>query len=185
MEIITEPSFLNIKNIDETVCPFCNDSLKKEIKKGWYLAYECGYCSYSNRPFAMGSSSLESHYPEGCKCRYAEKDFMYLICANCCNPKCAKCDIVIEIGYTYDPNRICDKCKRKLEIEKIKIEKEKFNDNWKKITPQEKLKLYGLEKIRILAKCKGIKGYSKYKKNELVNLLTPLVIDEDFPIKKK
>jgi hypothetical protein len=47
----------------------------------------------------------------------------------------------------------------------------------------EKLELYGINKLRILAKNKGIKKISQYKKAELINILKPIVSDTDFPIK--
>ena len=59
----------------------------------------------------------------------------------------------------------------------------KFINIWKTTTPQEKLNLYGIAKLKILAKNKKIKGYSDYKKNELINILLPLVNENDFPIK--
>lgn len=34
-------------------------------------------------------------------------------------------------------------------------------------------------------KNKGFKGFSKYKKNDLINILLPLINDTDFPIKNK
>jgi len=42
--------------------------------------------------------------------------------------------------------------------------------------------MYGIKKLKILAKNIKIIGFSKYKKNELINILMPIVISEDFPI---
>jgi hypothetical protein len=63
--------------------------------------------------------------------------------------------------------------------------KHEFNNKWKNTTPQEKLDLYGSKKLQILAKNKKIKGYSKYKKHELIVILSPLVNENDFPIKSE
>ena len=48
---------------------------------------------------------------------------------------------------------------------------------------EEKLKLYGKQKLSILAKRKNIKNYSKLSKNELINELSPITKDHDLPIK--
>lgn len=53
---------------------------------------------------------------------------------------------------------------------------------WNTLSPQEKLKLCNVAKLKILARNKNLKGYSKYKKHELLNLLTPMVTNNDFPI---
>jgi hypothetical protein len=78
MNIRTKPYDLNILNKNIIHCPCCNDILIKKIKMGSYLVDECGYCRYSDRPFTMRSSSLQSHYPDGCQCRYEEKQFIYI-----------------------------------------------------------------------------------------------------------
>jgi hypothetical protein len=43
--------------------------------------------------------------------------------------------------------------------------------------------MYGIIKLKKLAKMKNLKGYSKYNKNELIEKLKLLVNDNDFPIK--
>ena len=43
--------------------------------------------------------------------------------------------------------------------------------------------MYGIIKLKTLAKNKNLKGYSQYKKSELINKLNPLVNESDFPIK--
>ena len=70
-------------------------------------------------------------------------------------------------------NILCDVCDKKI----------KFNNKWDKSTPNDKLLTYGIEKLRILAKQKNIKGRSKMNKQELINSLTNNVLDSDFPIK--
>ena len=176
MEIRTDPSFLKLDNINIINCPYCDELLHKEVKEGKYLINECGYCRYSDRPFTIGSSSLNQHYSNGCSCEYSKQNYMYIICNNCLNPKCNNCDNKLTIGYTYEPNRLCSTC--------INIQnKDKFNNKWYSSTPHEKLNLYGIIKLKILAKNKNIKGYSKYTKKELVEQLIPLVNENDFPIK--
>jgi hypothetical protein len=171
MENRFEPYNLQIKDINIDICPCCNSILQKEIRKGNYLINgECGYCRYSEKSFVTYSSSWQQHYPDGCTCKYGEKDYLYIICENCKSlkiPKCLNCC-----------NKNCDSvmCSKY-------IEKTKFNNIWKTTTPQEKLHLYGSKKLKILAKNKKIKEYSKYKKNELINILSSLVNENDFPIK--
>jgi len=171
-----EPSFLKINDINIINCPCCNEILNKEVKKGAYLINECGYCIYSDRPFTIGSSSLNQHYSNGCSCEYGEKDYTYISCNKCLNPKCNNCDNKLILSYTYEPDRICSMCNDKKN-------KEDFNIKWKLSTSQEKLQLYGIVKLKTLAKNKNIKGYSKYTKKELIEQLSSLVNEKDFPIK--
>ena len=170
MEIRTIP--YNLHKIDSINCNCCNFILQKIISKGQYLIVECGYCRYSDRAFATYSSSWQQHYPNGCTCTYGEKDFLYISCENCNSPTCIKCKNVSKCCNTNCSSLICSTC----------IEKNKFSNNWKSSTPKEKLNFYGIEKLKILAKYKNIKGYSKHKKNELIKILSDLVNNDDFPI---
>jgi hypothetical protein len=45
------------------------------------------------------------------------------------------------------------------------------------------MNLYTSEKLKILAKNKKIKGYSKYTKKELISMLSQLVNETDIPRK--
>lgn len=174
MEIRSEPYNLQIKDKDIMTCPCCNLLLQKEIRKGKYLIDdECGYCTYSDRPFASNSSSLYQHYPSGCSCTYGEQDYLYISCENCKSPICMKCKTTMCCSNIKCGSIECDQC----------IKKTEFNNKWKTTMPQEKLNLYGIEKLKILAKNKKIKGYSTYKKHELINILSSLVNENDFPIK--
>jgi hypothetical protein len=164
MEIRCEPYELLINDKNIINCIICNNLL---IKEGSYLINDCGYCRYSDRPFVIGSSSLYNHYPEGCTCEYGKKEFLYIICNICKFPKCNKCGIKI--------NNCISKCNN--------CEKNKFNEKWNISNPIEKLNMYGIIKLKKLAKMKNLKGYSKYNKNELIEKLKLLVNDNDFPIK--
>jgi hypothetical protein len=172
MEIRTEPYTLKFdSNIN--VCPCCNSILQKEIKSGKYLiGSECGYCRYLDRPFGGCGNTASSHYG-GCSCEYGEKDYLYISCKKCLFPKCIKCGDKCYCKGDDCNNIICRKC----------IKTTEFNNKWNTSTPQEKLNTYAIKKLQILAKNKKIKGFSKYKKNELINILIPLVSNEDFPIK--
>jgi len=171
MEIISVPYELNINDCNIINCKICNNFLIKEIKKGSYLINECGYCRYSDRPFALGSSSLNNHYSEGCTCKYDKKEYLYITCNICKFPKCNKCGINLNNCISA-----CNNCK-------IILEKNIFTNKWNLSTPFEKLNMYGIIKLKKLAKNKNIKGYSKYNKNELIEKLKILVNDNDFPIK--
>ena len=166
MEIRREPYNLQINDNSDILCPCCNNILIKEIKKGNYLIdYECGYCRYLDRPFGGCGNTATAHYGE-CSCKYGEKDYIYVICENCKSPKCIKCKQLISCCNKNCGLVICVKCDD---------EKTKFNNNWKTTLPKEKLHLYGIKKLVVLAKNKKIKGYSKNKKHELIN-------ENDFPI---
>jgi hypothetical protein len=91
---------------------------------------------------------------------------IYVIC-NICQNKYE------QSMHDTKPTNMCKECKEKIE----------FNNKWNKTSPQEKLNIHGIIKLKKLAKNKNLKGYSKYKKSELINKLKPLVIESDFPIK--
>jgi hypothetical protein len=88
--------------------------------------------------------------------------------------KCIKCNKEIkQIGIK---NIICKDCKEK-EV------KDEFINNFKKSSPNDKLKFYGKQKLLTLAKNKKIKGLYTMTKNELINNLSSIVSEQDFPIK--
>ena len=88
-----------------------------------------------------------------------------------------------------EPNRIQEESNSKILIEtKICNEtyvqdeniifKNKWNDGVKG-----KLSCYGLTKLLLFAKSKYIKGYTKYSKDELIELLGKYSVEGDFPIR--
>ena len=132
---------------------------------------ECNYCSYLDRPFGYCGNTTRTHYG-GCSCIYEEKEFLLISCETCKYSKCINCKNNIECcneNCSIRPRK-CYKCYE-------------FIDKWKNTTPKEKLNLYGIEKLKILAKQKEIKGYSKYRKHDLICILSPLVSENDFPIR--
>jgi len=121
MEIETEPFSLKISDININNCPSCSSKLiKKEytrkekiktcLKCNWS---ECGWCRYSDRPFASFSSSLNNHYPDGCycepypsnlncECEFKNIQVYKITCNNCRIPKCKDCKMNI-INTDYKP----------------------------------------------------------------------------------
>ena len=172
LEIRTDPYNLQINDDSIVYCPCCNNVLVKQVNKGNYLIDgDCGYCRYLDRPFGGCGNTAATHFG-GCSCEYGEKDYLYISCENCKSPKCLKCQTSISCRNQKCGSIVCDTC----------IKRAQFNDTWKTTTPQEKLDLYGIVKLKILAKNKNVKGYSKYTKRELINTLSPLVNENDFPI---
>ena len=173
LEIRCEPYTLQIKDSTIVNCPCCDSTLQQHIRKGNYLIHECGYCVYLDRPFGGCGTTAESHYG-GCSCTYGEKMCLYISCEKCTSSTCIQCKKSLSCRNTNCtlPTRCMD-CSNKYD----------FNNKWKNTTPQEKLHLYGSEKLKLLARNKNIKGYSKYKKHELIHILSPLVKESDFPIK--
>jgi hypothetical protein len=172
MEIRTEQYTLKFDS-NSNVCLCCNNKLHKEIKRGNYLiGNECGYCGYSDRPFGGCGNTASSHYG-GCSCEYGEKNYLYISCKKCLSPSCVKCGCKCYCSGEGCNEIICSNC----------LKTENFNNNWNKSTPAEKLNMYGIKKLQILAKNKEIKGFSKYNKMDLINILQPFVNEKDFPIK--
>jgi len=121
MDINTKPFGLKIIDINNNNCPDCNSKLiknktirKKKIKTCKKCSWsDCGYCKYSDRPFAIGSSTLNNHYPDGCcckpypsdldcECEYKNIDVLIITCNNCRIPKCNDCKVNI-INNNYKP----------------------------------------------------------------------------------
>ena len=161
MQVRCEPSHLQITDENTVHCPRCKDVLQKEIRQGNSLLKECSQCNYDSRPFALCRSPFAES--GSCTCEYEEIEYIHIICNTCIVPRCSKCS---------QPHRgICPSCKEK-----------EFKDKWRTSTPQGKLHLYGVAKLRILAKNKQLTGYSKWTKDELIARLTPIVHDTDYPI---
>lgn len=118
--------------------------------------YECKRCR-----------SSWSCYSTICECDYEYVKTTVYECDACNNRKCIGCGMQCI-------NKYCIKC----------LSKQAFNKSWKTLSPKDKLKLYGVIKLKVLAKNKKVKGYSKYKKQQLIDILSPLVVKSDFPIKK-
>ena len=172
MEIRIEPYNLQIKD-DSNICPCCSNAVIKTVKKEkGLIGSECGYCRYLDRPFGgCGNTAINCY--GGCSCQYGEQDYMYITCENCKSPKCMKCKSNMNCRNEKCGSVVCSSC----------IEQKQFTNIWKSSSPEEKLYLYGIQKLKILAKNKKIKTYSIYNKNELIDLLIPLVNENDFPIK--
>lgn len=170
MEIRTDPPSLRVKDANSIICPCCQNTLTYEIVRKRYFI-ECGLCIYSDRPFGGLSPQLGE-----CDCKWSEseKDFLYIRCFHCKTTTCKKCKKPLACDNEKCGSVVCSDC----------VEKQGFNRLWKTKTPQEKLEFYGMTKLKVLAKIKNVQGYSKYKKHELITSLSPLVTDDDFPIKK-
>ena len=172
MDIKIYPKTLNINN-ETLLCPCCKNKLFREIKKDKYLKTECTNCRrydrYTDRPFCIGAD--RGDFGE-CSYEYQQIDFVSISCEICLNSRCKKCNKITVCDNTNCNNKLCSECK----------EKEKFYKKWSSSTSSEKLGFYGIKKLKILAKKKNIKGFSKYNKQELIELLTPIVNDNDFPI---
>jgi hypothetical protein len=151
--------------MEDDNCPCCNTELVKETRKRHHLVgRECGYCTYLDRPFGSCGNTAETHYG-GCSCEYEDgEDYMYISCKNCCK----------SLEYI----------KQQIERDNDRMNKKiRFNNQWKQSSLEQKLKTYGIIKLKILAKNKKIKGYSKCKKHELVEMLVPSLSENDFPIR--
>jgi len=164
---------------DKDECKYLGGKWDKE-KKSWYIPKEIDsklfdkWLSSENdlRVLRKDEKYYEKKYIE-----CFEKYFISIICKDCVN----------ESGHTHvNEDDTCEKCNIALKYNTcISCYNDKqFQNNWKVMKPIDKLSLYGEIKLKILAKNKKLKGYTKYGKDELINILKPLVNDDDFPIKE-
>lgn len=166
MEICVKPWNLKV-NITSVKCQCCGDKLKRSIDKCLVTIRECSNCHRSMRPF--------NGYCGPCYCTTGHRNCINMSCERCISPKCTDCNILISCNETNcSIERRCYDCNKKY----------KFKILWSG-SPEQKLKSYGIIKLKILAKNKNIKKYSKFTKQQLYDLLLPLVCDNDFPIKLK
>ena len=97
------------------------------------------------------------------------------------------------ICYTCEKGKPCEDCNEivkccnancsaPLKCKKC-IDKINFKAKWRISSPQEKLECYGVAKLRLLARYKKLKGRSKMDKDKLFKALSPLVCEDDFPIR--
>ena len=188
-KIISDPETLKITNKDIEYCPICNNLLIKTIEKRCVYERKCDECSYNDRPFGYNRSNKGP-----CTCIREYQNCLIVMCNDCLLPRCSSCNKKLNsnrISQSYVCNDCLPKCilcntpfiGKHICVEcQERQEKILFNQKWKKSTPQEKLQFYGLEKLKILAKNKGIKNISRYNNCYLLNTLIPIVNDSDFPI---
>jgi hypothetical protein len=186
-QILVFPDFLNGVNEKTILCPKCNSTINSEIKMERRCVLECDTCSYKDRPFGYVRSQ---YWNEPCTCIWKDVKILYLKCNKCMICKCTKCssDIVYSEYKNGDfREKICNTCKTefnmKIQKENELIAKKEFSEKWKTMTIHDKLNLYGIVKLKILAKNKNIKSIYKYNKQSLIEILTPITSNSDFPIK--
>ncbi len=162
MKIITTPYGIRVKDTD-TNCPICNTELIKELGTYSEVVSECGSCR----------CGCGGH----CYCEYAEFDYLYIICNHCRFPECNVCKVRGRRYGISDKVYTCNKCTKS-------IKNREFSDKWKTMSVVDKLNVHGIEKLRILARKKAIKGRSKLNKNDLIEALIPITTHSDFPISR-
>ena len=170
---------------------------------------KCSYCG-SETIVSCIKESVESECRAcnlgifgGCECTRYTIDVNVYICARCNTCVCGKSGVFInmlqlETGETpIEYYKTCNDCfhsiqedfiKRKViwdEMRKLKREKsdkETWTKSWNSSSPACKLEMYGVIKLKCLARRKGVIRYSYMSKSELICTLTPLVNNLDFPI---
>ena len=143
--------------------------------------YECDRCRYMDRPFGYNSSYTQ----EDCSCTYQEMTYLYITCKRCNGDLCVDCQSV-NASLSSDGKRRCHSCTVRYETQlqeqrqaKKQLEHERI---WSGSDINGKLRTYGVAKLRILAKTKGLTKYTGLRKEELIKQLAPLVTSADFPI---
>jgi hypothetical protein len=167
MEVISEPATI-IVDKDTILCPCCNlKLLKKTETRRVNISGECSHCSF-DKPFGW------SNPYDRCSCEYADQEYLLVTCEKCLSPSCVKCGKSCDCEGKGCNKILCTKC----------IKDREFSINWKKSSPAEKLNFYGIGKLKLLAEMKKIKDFEKYNKQEIIDILSPLVSEKDFPIRK-
>ncbi len=168
MEIITKPFGICVKDTD-TNCPICNTELIKKVGTGRIVGNECRSCS----TLGFWRSAWE------CYCEYTEYKYVYITCNHCLFPECSVCKVRDSREQLFISDKVytCNKCTKS-------IKNREFSDKWKTMSVVDKLNVHGIEKLRILARKKAIKGRSKLNKNDLIEALIPITTHSDFPISR-
>jgi hypothetical protein len=156
------PSY--IKNINNN-CTVCNNKLIEKIKTEEIKEFkECRACN-------LGIFNCS------CETIYSSVNVLYYICLYC---------KTIE-QHNKNINYIVDneQTKRNYIANDYKIDfyNIEFKYKWCFGSIKDKLNCYGIKKLRILAKNKKLKNYSKKKIDILINVLLPITNHSDFPIK--
>ena len=166
MEFILIPHNLQMREENNMVCSCCNNILIHEVRQIKYTIDECREC--------RGNSS----FSQSCRCTHEQRDCTYIICDTCRSPKCCKCSLlytrhsdIIQCGSFRCTNNNCSSIICPLCVV------------WEGKSYQEKMNLYTVKDLKVLAKSKRIKGCSIHKKNELIYLLSSLVDANDLPRK--
>jgi len=153
------------------VCPLCKFTLEKKSE----IIYEKRECRACN----LGVFS------SNCSCAYRPSGTIMVITCKNCN-SCKSCDQQMFYNSVTEKTE-CNNCINVAgqikEKEKVIDQKKLFLGKWKTSSPSEKLLFYGKPKLLVLARNKKIKDRSKMTKYELINALSHLVTDSDFPIR--
>jgi len=120
------------------------------------------------------------------------KTTCFISCKKCNSCKICGKQLQYHLSSGNDECDYCEELKRQKENEIIEEERQKelekkkiiFQNKWKKSKPLEKLSFYGKEKLLVLAKQKNISGRYNMTKKELIDELSLIVTENDFPIKK-
>ena len=144
------------ENESISFCPKCGSyRIRTEIIKTRILVED--HNCYLHRSEWLGCN-------HSCTCVYEERPTLSVVCF-----------------YCLEKDR-----QRKIEEDRQReIEENKFSyKKWTTSTPQEKLTFYGMNKLKLLAHRKGItKLYKLTRKQQVIDILKPLVSENDFPIK--
>ena len=161
MEICVEPSGISkhpqFKDENIINCPICSSILDKRVE----TERRCTYDASPDKPFVSPYSDSWS----GRQSVWEDQDILHIRCNTCYN--CNTCHKRLDTRElsAYNWTGKCSWC------------------TWTSSSPQEKLSKYGLVKLKILAKKKGIKRYSTFNKTDLLIKLKPCVTNADFPIR--
>lgn len=162
-----KPDKLKINN-NGTHCGFCNSKLKKHIEHGKILVGdECHDCWQSMRPFGKQG---------GCSCEYKEQDYLIIVCEKCRWHRCKMCNKKLSEVNLLNQNSTNQYCNGKYSKCKVR---------WifKYGTIEDCLKLHGRRKLEKLAKLKRIPRFYCYTTKELIEILKPITLRNDFPIR--
>lgn len=171
------PEHLSFTDRDIRECPICQTSLLRRERTA-RRCNECPPCRYADRPCGMYSTY---YHDTPCTCTYYDVQEITIYCEKCMVIRCTRC--TLDAFVRGDTCGYCEHLEYFHEQEKERERKRWFKEIWTRGTVKEKLSTYSIQKLKILASQKNVRGRSKMDRESLLNVLSRITTDKDLPIR--